>query len=79
VKEECLFGTNLCVTMATTIPNMVSGMLIILILPLFQWLRSITDYHTGGWIAAIIIMTVAMIAAVLSKETFTKESNFVEK
>lgn len=73
------FGTNLRATAATTIPNMVRGMLAILILPLFQWLRSITDYYTGGWIAAIIIMAVTVIAAVLSKETFNKDLNFVEK
>lgn len=73
------FGTNLRATAATTIPNMVRGMLAILILPLFQWLRSITDYYTGGWIAAIIIMAVTVIAAILSKETFNKDLNFVEK
>lgn len=73
------FGTNLRATAATTIPNMVRGMLAILILPLFQWLRGITDYYTGGWITAIIIMTVTVIAAVLSKETFNKDLNFVEK
>jgi putative MFS transporter len=73
------FGTNLRATAATTIPNMVRGMLAILILPLFQWLRSITDYYTGGWITAFIIMTVTIIAAVLSKETFNKDLNFVEE
>ncbi|MES2005434.1 MAG: MFS transporter [Bacteroidota bacterium] len=73
------FGTNLRATAATTIPNMVRGMLAILILPLFQWLRSITDYYTGGWITAVIIMTVTVIAAVLSKETFNKDLNFVEE
>ncbi len=73
------FGTNLRATAATTIPNMVRGMLAIFILPLFQWLRSITDYYTGGWVAAILIMTVTIIAAVLSKETFNKDLNFVEK
>jgi MFS transporter, putative metabolite:H+ symporter len=73
------FGTNLRATAATTIPNMVRGMLAILILPLFQWLRGMTDYYTGGWIAAIIIMTVTVIAAILSKETFNKDLNFVEK
>ena len=73
------FGTNLRATAATTIPNMVRGMLAIFILPLFQWLRSITDYYTGGWITAIIIMAITITAAILSKETFNKDLNFVEE
>ncbi|MEJ8844896.1 MFS transporter [Lacibacter sp. H375] len=72
------FGTNIRATAATTIPNMVRGMLAILILPLFQLLRGATDYYTGGWIAAIIIMAIAIVAAVLSKETFHKDLDFVE-
>jgi len=72
------FGTNLRATAATTIPNMVRGMLAVFILPLFQWLRNITDYYTGGWIAAIILMAIAVTAAVLSKETFGKDLNYLE-
>ncbi|MFZ9387015.1 MAG: MFS transporter [Chitinophagaceae bacterium] len=73
------FGTNLRSTAATTIPNMVRGMLAVLILPLFKGLRTITDYVTAGWIAAIIIMVITVIAAVLSRETFNKDLNFVEE
>ncbi len=73
------FGTNLRATAATTIPNMVRGMLTVLILPLFKGLRGVTDYVTGGWLAAIIIMIVTVIAAVMTKETFNKDLNFVEK
>jgi putative MFS transporter len=72
------FGTNLRATAATTIPNMVRGMLTIMILPLFKGLRSVTDYVTGGWLAAIIIMVITIIAAVLTRETFNKDLNFVE-
>ena len=72
------FGTNLRATAATTIPNMVRGMLTILILPLFKGLRNITDYVTGGWIAAIIIMTITVIAAVMTRETFGKDLNYIE-
>ena len=72
------FGTNLRATAATTIPNMVRGMLTVMILPLFKGLRSLTDYYTGGVIAAIIIMAVTIIAASLSKETFGKDLNYVE-
>jgi predicted MFS family arabinose efflux permease len=73
------FGTNLRATAATTIPNMVRGMLAVFILPLFQWLRNLTDYYTGGWIAAIIIMIITMIAAYYTNETFGKDLNYIEK
>ncbi|HEV7782134.1 MAG TPA: MFS transporter [Chitinophagaceae bacterium] len=72
------FGTNLRATATTTIPNMVRGMLTILILPLFKGLRSITDYYTGGWIAAVIIMLITVVAAIFLEETFNKDLNFVE-
>ncbi len=72
------FGTNLRSTAATTIPNMVRGMLTILILPLFKGLRNVTDYVTAGWITAIIIMLITVIAALFTKETFNKDLNYVE-
>jgi MFS transporter, putative metabolite:H+ symporter len=75
------FGTNLRATAATTIPNMVRGMLAIFILPLFQWLRGIESvgYVNGGIYAAVIIMFITIIAAALTKETFNKDLNFLEK
>ena len=73
------FGTNIRATAATTIPNMVRGMLTVLIFPLFRFLRNETDYVTGGWLAAIIIMIITVIAAAYTKETFGKDLNFVEK
>ncbi|HRF17216.1 MAG TPA: MFS transporter [Chitinophagaceae bacterium] len=72
------FGTNLRATAATTIPNMVRGMLTIFILPPFQGLRMVTDYVTAGWIAAIIIMVITVIAALFTQETFNKDMNFLE-
>ena len=74
------FGTNLRATAATTIPNMVRGMLAIFILPLFQWLRGIegVGYVNGGIYAAIIIMIITIIAALLTKETFNKDLNYLE-
>jgi MFS family permease len=72
------FGTNLRSTAATTIPNMVRGMLTIFILPLFKGLRNITDYVTAGWITAIIIMCITVVAAIFTKETFNKDLNFLE-
>jgi MFS transporter, putative metabolite:H+ symporter len=75
------FGTNLRATAATTIPNMVRGMLAILILPLFKWLREMdgVGYVNGGIYSAIIIMIITIIAALLTKESFNKDLNFVEK
>lgn len=75
------FGTNLRATAATTIPNMVRGMLAILILPLFKWLREMdgVGYVNGGIYSAIILMAITIVAAVLTKETFNKDLNFVEK
>jgi MFS transporter, putative metabolite:H+ symporter len=74
------FGTNIRATAATTIPNMVRGMLTIMILPLFKFTRSYTgDYITGGWITAIVVMTITIFAAYFTKETFNKDLNFVEE
>ncbi len=73
------FGTNIRATAATTIPNMIRGMLAIFILPLFQGLRNITDFYTGGWISAIIIMAIGTAAIILTKETFGKDLNYVEE
>lgn len=75
------FGTNIRATAATTIPNMVRGMLAIFILPLFQWLRGMegVGYVNGGIYTAIIVMLIAIIAIALSKETFGKDLNYVEK
>jgi MFS family permease len=73
------FGTNLRATAATTIPNMVRGMLTVLIFPLFSFLRDQSDYVTGGWQAAIVIMIITIVAALFTKETFGRDLNFVEK
>lgn len=73
------FGTNLRATAATTIPNMVRGMLPLVIF-LFKYLRETTgSYVTGGWITGIIVMSIGLIAVAASKETFGKDLNFVEE
>jgi len=75
------FGTNLRATAATTIPNMIRGTLAFMILPLFQWLRNMNGvgYVNGGIYAAIIVMIITIIAALMTKETFGKDLNFVER
>lgn len=74
------FGTNLRATAAISIPNMVRGMLPIIIVPLFKLLRSLNgiDYVTAGWITGVIIMALSVSAAVFTKESFGKELGFVE-
>ena len=73
------FGTNLRATAATTIPNMVRGLLAVLILPLFKFLREYFTYFNAGLITSIVIMTIGIIALVNIKETFGKELDFVEE
>lgn len=75
------FGTNLRATAATTIPNMVRGMLAIFILPLFKAIRGMDGmgYVNGGIYAGIIVMAITIVAAVLSKETFHKDLDYVEE
>lgn len=73
------FGTNLRATAATTIPNMVRGMLTVLILPMFKTLRNVTnDYVTGGWLTAIILMIITFVAIYYTRETFGKDLNYLE-
>jgi MFS transporter, putative metabolite:H+ symporter len=74
------FGTNLRATAATTIPNMVRGslpLLNILFKDIFQdkmhW-----DIVRSGIITGVIAVTIAIIAAYKTKETFHKDLNYVE-
>lgn len=72
------FGTNLRATAAISIPNFVRGFLPLIIL-LFKWLRTATgNFVTGGWITGIIIMIIAIIAALFTRESFGKDMNFLE-
>lgn len=73
------FGTNIRATAATTIPNMIRGMLAVFILPLFQGLRHVTSFYTGGWLSAVIVMAIGTAAIILTQETFGKDLNYVEQ
>ncbi len=73
------FGTNLRATAAVSVPNMVRGALPLIIL-MFKGLRSLTgSYITGGWITGLILMSIAVVAAYYTEETFGKDLNFIEK
>lgn len=73
------FGTNLRASTAISIPNVVRGILPLIIL-LHRGLRNLTgNYITGAWITGIIIMSLAVIAACYTRETFGKDMNFLEE
>lgn len=75
------FGTNLRATAATTIPNMVRGMLAFFIIPMFKFFRGFDSigYVNGAIITGVIIMLITVVAAYYSKETFGKDLNYVEE
>jgi MFS family permease len=73
------FGTNLRASTAISIPNVVRGILPLIIL-LHKGLRNLTgDYLTGGWITGIVIMLMAVTAAYFTKETFGRDMNYLEE
>ncbi|MDX1956593.1 MAG: MFS transporter [Chitinophagaceae bacterium] len=74
------FGTNLRATAATTIPNMVRGalpLINLLFLNVFQkswgW-----DIIQSGIITGVLVMTITLVAAWFTEETFHKDLNYVE-
>jgi len=72
------FGTNLRASAAISIPNMVRGVLPLIIL-LFKFTRGLfNSYVTGGWVTGVILMTIAIIAAWFTEETFGKDLDFIE-
>jgi MFS transporter, putative metabolite:H+ symporter len=74
------FGTNMRASAAISIPNFVRGFLPLILL-LFKGLRSIAelDYVTAGWITGVIVIIVAFLAVIFTKETFGKDLDFVER
>lgn len=72
------FGTNLRASAAISIPNMVRGALPLILL-LFKTIReAVGSYLTGGWITGAFLMSMAIIAAYYTKETFGKDLDFTE-
>ncbi len=75
------FGTNLRATAATTIPNMVRGalpLLNMLFLDLFQqtWGWSILQ---SGIITGILVMSITLVSAYFTEETFHKDLDYIEE
>ena len=72
------FGTNLRATAATTVPNMVRGAL-----PLIIWFfkdlqASGQSYIHAAAITGVVVMSITIIAAIFTEETFGKDLNFLE-
>ena len=73
------FGTNLRASAAISIPNMVRGALPLILL-LFKFIRSWSgSYITGGWVTGVILISIGLLAAWYTEETFGKDLDFVEK
>ena len=74
------FGTNLRATAATTIPNMVRGalpLINLMFLNLFQksWGWGLTK---SGIITGVVVISITLVAAYFTEETFHKDLNYVE-
>lgn len=75
------FGTNLRATAATTVPNMVRGLLVpmnLLFIDLFQkqWQWSLIN---SAIVIGIIVMAITLIAFYFTEETFHKDLNYIEE
>ena len=74
------FGTNLRATAATTVPNMVRGvlpLLNLLFLNLFQkdWGWTLTR---SGLVTGVIVTMISFIALYFTHETYHKDLNYIE-
>lgn len=74
------FGTNLRATAATTIPNMVRGSLPLLNILFKDFFQDQLHMNIvrSAIITGIIAITIALISAYKTKETFHKDLNYVE-
>ena len=71
------FGTNLRATAATTVPNMVRGSLVLMLL-LFNWLQHYFSYTQSGLITGVVVMIISVICTYFTEETFGKDLDYVE-
>jgi putative MFS transporter len=72
------FGTNLRASAAISIPNMVRGVLPLIIV-LFKFTRNFFgSYVTGGWVTGAILICIGLVAAWGLEETFGKDLDFIE-
>lgn len=72
------FGTNLRATAATTVPNMVRGSLVLMLM-LFNWLQHYFTYIQSGMITGVVVMIISVICTYFTQETFGKDLNYIEQ
>jgi MFS transporter, putative metabolite:H+ symporter len=72
------FGTNIRATVATTVPNMARGSLV-LVSALFNALQPSQGYFRSGWITGIVVFAIAFVALALTEETFGKDLDYLEQ
>jgi len=72
------FGTNLRATTAISIPNLVRGLLPLIIL-LQKLLQQFThSYLQAGMICAVLVLSLAVWALINTKETYGRDMDFIE-
>jgi hypothetical protein len=72
------FGTNLRATVATTVPNLVRGM-VVPITMLFQFTRGRMGLEGGALVVGVICMLLALVALFSLEETFHKDLDYFEE
>lgn len=71
------FGTNIRATVASTVPNIIRGM-VIPITSLFQFTRNYIGILYAGAVVGIICMLIAYYAYYRLEETFNKDLDYIE-
>jgi MFS family permease len=72
------FGTNLRATTAISIPNLVRGLLPLIIL-LQKLMQQFThSYLQAGMICAVLVLSLAVWALINTKETYGRDMDFIE-
>jgi MFS family permease len=71
------FGTNFRATVTTAVPNIIRGTTVPMTLS-FQFFREHTGIVNGAVIVAFIALSIAITAALRTKETFGKDLDYVE-
>ncbi|WP_431209288.1 MFS transporter [Puia sp. P3] len=75
VSEQ--FGTNLRATATTSAPNFIRALAIPLLMT-FQFLKSTFAIRTAGFLLGAFTVGIAIVAVLLSKETFNNDLNYQE-
>jgi MFS family permease len=74
------FGTNIRATAATTIPNMVRGALVLINLMFVDLFQKNLQWPLlqSGIVTGIIVISITLVAAYFTEETFHKDLNYLE-